>query len=379
MKQNNTFLAVVWEKARPFEAEVREKLSKDFTILAETEMFWPKHLFTKKLRAFYGFGSRFTWWNKARKCGRGAFKVIVFKDESPTWKRAATAYGNFVDMDVRVNDDKRVCRLMTGHRNVFHASLNAEETERESHVLFGCSIEDWLAARARWRIPESGELEAFFAKGDFQRIGDGSRRVCYRIPDSSLCVKSYRSEDELETRLRSDGTVERHLLASSVVREIRNCRFSDASNTSCQEWRYYATLKECLPLDVMGCFPDVLERVMVPSRGWCLVENVVSNFDGTAVRKFSREWRNADSGMRQNLLSALTRLEDVLSRQSVRFYDPPNVMVQWLSDGSFRLRILDFEPASRTLVPLDFLGGVFVEWKTRRRFARFRHDHLGVA
>lgn len=40
----------------------------------------------------------------------------------------------------------------------------------------------------------------------------------------------------------------------------------------------------------------------------------------------------------------------------MRFFDPPNILVQPVApDGGFRLRIVDFEPMSRTVVKLDQL------------------------
>ena len=75
-------------------------------------------------------------------------------------------------------------------------------------------------------------------------------------------------------------------LAPSVIREIRSHRFSDAGNTSCQEWRYHEVLKKRLPPDLLAVFPETLVRVMVPGRGWCLVEEEILNADGTPPRKF---------------------------------------------------------------------------------------------
>ncbi len=370
------FLAVIWEKARPFESAIRAEIAKDFTILAETECFWPRKLFTGKLAEFYGWQDWFCWWNKARRCGRGAFKVIAFEDQSPQWQCATSMYGRKAMMDVRVSHMKRICRRMTGHSNRFHCSVNSEETEMEAKALFGKPIADWLAERARWHIPSAEELKRHFASGDLVRLGDGSRRICYRLPGTGLCVKCYRSDDELDTRMRPDGTIETHPPRASVLREIRRCRRSDKSNTSCQEWRYHQELRQMLPPNLLGVFPDVLERVFVPSRGWCLVENEIANADGSAPRRLSAAFRDATPDGRRRLVSRFDALMAGLGDFAVRFYDPQNVLVQRGENGDERLRIVDFEPATRTLIPVDSLCPDYVRMKLRRRVARYRDVYL---
>ena len=76
----------------------------------------------------------------------------------------------------------------------------------------------------------------------------------------------------------------------------------------------------------------------------------------------------------ENELKILGRnqtFEDFLVRHSIRFFDPQTVMVQRTSCG-FRLRVPDFEPATRTLIPFEAIFPALVRKKIRRRFARFR-------
>ncbi len=370
------FLAVIWEKARAFESAIRAEIAREFTILAETECFWPRRVFTGKLAELYGWRDWFCWWNKARRCGRGAFRVIAFEDRSPQWQCATSMYGRAAVMDVRVCHMKRTCRRMTGHSNRFHCSINPEETEMESKALFGKPIADWLAERSKWRIPSAEDLERRFAAGDLVRLGDGSRRVCYRIPGTGLCVKCYRSDDELDAHLLPDGTIRTRPPKPAVLREIRRCRRSERSNTSCQEWRYHQTLRQRLPPALLKVFPDVIERVFVPSRGWCLVENEIANADGSAPRCLAAAFRDAGREERLRLLSMFDALMAGLGDFAVRFYDPQNVLVQRGADGEDRLRIVDFEPATRALIPVDSLCPAYVRMKLRRRGARYRNAYL---
>ena len=220
-------------------------------------------------------------------------------------------------------------------------------------------------------IPSAEELAALFGAGRLTRLGMGSRRACYALPGGVLCVKCYRSEDEIAEG-RHPGKTPAKPLRKAVVREIRRHRFSEGGNTSCQEWRCLAKLRRRLPPELAAVFPETLERVLVPSRGWCLVEEVVRNADGSSARKFHEAYIAAhDPQVRDRLLAALKSLCAALARHAVSFYDPQNVLVQWAADGTFRLRIVDFEPASRAFVPLDRMLPFLVGLKVRRRFARY--------
>ena len=224
---------------------------------------------------------------------------------------------------------------------------------------------------ATQKIPAAEELEALFASGRMKRLGMGSRRVCYAIPDTGLCVKCYRSEEEIAEGKHPDRLPFKPL-APSVVKEIRKYRFSDKENTSCQEWRYHEELRGRLPPDLLAVFPETMARVFVPGRGWCLVEEEARNADGSPPLKFQNACMGVmDVALRGRLLSAMEDLCESLARHRVCFYDPQNVLVQWKADGTFRLRIVDFEPASRAFVPLDKIFPCLVGLKVRRRFARY--------
>lgn len=120
----------------------------------------------------------------------------------------------------------------------------------------------------------------------------------------------------------------------------------------------------------MAAFPANIELVLLPSRGWAIVEELVSNADGTPVRKFLEEWRQVDDSSKTTLLAAYKALAVALVRHAVRFYDPQTIFVQCPTEGVFRLRITDFEPGSRLLVPIDAIPAI-TRLKVRRRFARY--------
>ena len=223
-------------------------------------------------------------------------------------------------------------------------------------------------------IPAAEELEALFREGKMERIGMGSRRVCFKIPGTKFCVKCYRSDDEIKEG-KYEGLV---ALAPSVVREITKARFDEKSNTSCQEYRYWKRLKERLPPEIFAVFPQKMECVLVPARGWCLVEERLENFGGSEPEDFRSEYFAADDIGKKRLLSAFLRLIDQFRIYAVRFYDPQNLLVQRISEDDFVLRIVDFEPATRCFLPVDSMIPSFVRMKTMRRARRWLKTQLGV-
>lgn len=217
----------------------------------------------------------------------------------------------------------------------------------------------------------SAELDEFFRSGALVRLGMGSRRACYRLRrGGSLCFKCYKSEDEIAEG-KDPGKLNPRKLEPSVVREIEKYRFDERRNTCCQEYRYWRNLKLRAPAELMSAFPETMEIVKTKSRGWCLVEELIANEDGTPIVKFLPTWRKADESGRRELLSALDSFERMLVRHSIRFFDPQTIMVQ-RTNGGFRLRVPDFEPATRTLIPIDAIFPALTRAKICRRFARYR-------
>lgn len=213
------------------------------------------------------------------------------------------------------------------------------------------------------------ELDRLLASGTLKRIGMGSRRACYRLPDGRHCLKCYRSDAEIEEG-KYPGSAVAEPLASGAVNEIRRYRYDEHRNTCCQEYRHWLKLKKRLPADLMAVFPSEMEKVLLPSRGWALVEELVLNADGSVPKKFVEEWwRDGNEHCRDDFVAEYRRLGDEFARHVVRFYDPPNIFAQRMNDGSIRLRITDFEPASRLFVPVDMVPAI-ARIKIRRRFAR---------
>ena len=215
------------------------------------------------------------------------------------------------------------------------------------------------------------EIDALLKSGKLERLGMGSRRACYRLPGGGLCVKCYRSDEEIaEGKFPGHQPIEP--LPASVIGEIRRCRFNEKRNTCCKEYEYWKALRRRLPQELADAFPSTMEMLLLPSRGWTVVEELVEDTDGSPARLFADAWKNMpDDSAKCRLLYRFRHLADSLELHAVRFFDPQNVLVQICQDGEVRLRITDFEPISRTAIPMDRFLPMFTRRKIRRRFCRY--------
>lgn len=195
----------------------------------------------------------------------------------------------------------------------------------------------------------------------FDLLGEGSRRKCYRLPGRDACVKFYRQPTEYTPKT-----------TFSVRLHIFLARHVAALNVNCQEWRYHQKLRRSLPSDLLAVFPGSIEPVYSPTHGWGIVETLILNDDGTPMRRVLAELnRLSDPAVRRQLFEAAEQLFERLAAHAVCFYDPPNAMVQWIGPATFRLRVVDFEPQGRALIPGLSKIKPYVRSKVRRRCARY--------
>jgi hypothetical protein len=192
-------------------------------------------------------------------------------------------------------------------------------------------------------------------------IGEGRRRQCYRFPGEALCVKFYRNPTTLPKNTRK-----------GVRFDITLGRHFRTLNINYREWRYHRGLKQRLPADLLALFPEHIEPVYCATRGWGVLESLILNADGTLPRRILEELTALSNPvLALRLYQESERLFDRLEKHSVCFFDLPNVLVQWTGTDTFRLRIVDFEPTSRALVPGLILFRPYVRRKIRRRSRRY--------
>ncbi len=192
-------------------------------------------------------------------------------------------------------------------------------------------------------------------------LGEGQRRRCFELPGGKFCVKFYRLANEYSKWTHP-----------SVKREIKKCRHSRKGNTCCQEYDYWLKLKESLPAQLFAAFPERMELVYHDDRGWGIVESRFRNFDGSNLKPIAVELKTLkDNELKKGLVRAFEELCEELANHAVKFYDPPNVLVEWRADGSFKLRIADFEPANRVFLPLFTNTKIYIRLRVRRRARRY--------
>lgn len=195
---------------------------------------------------------------------------------------------------------------------------------------------------------------------DLETLGQGNRRSCFRIPGKDLCVKFYLAPAEYNRKTKP-----------SIRLHIWLSRFIPCLNANCHEAGYHKRLKESLPPDLFAVFPERVEKIFSPERGWGVLESLVLNPDKSPLQRVIIEMEVADKVLRKRLFDETSLLFRRLAEHAVCFYDPPNVLVQWTGPGAFRLRIVDFEPRGRELMPCLSHIKPYVRLKVRRRCGRY--------
>ena len=192
-------------------------------------------------------------------------------------------------------------------------------------------------------------------------LGTGKRRRCYRLQGTGLCAKFYHDPLRLPARTRLSVRVN---IAWGCL-----CR---AMNINYREWRYHQYFLRSLPHDLARVFPEHTEPVHCLEKGWGIIETLILNADGSLPKTVTKELKNSQNP--KQCLVIYQETEHLLQRfaeYGVRFFDLSNILVQWLEDGTFRLRVADFEPDCRAIIPGLSHIGFYVRCKIRRRTTRY--------
>ena len=200
--------------------------------------------------------------------------------------------------------------------------------------------------------------EHLLREHELVEIGQGARRICYRIGDTGFCVKFLR-EPQDDRSGRKIGWRFRRML--------KNGRFDRRQNVNCLEAEAMNRYRQSAGPIVSAAFPETVEVVFDERRGYGVLMSYLTNADGSRIIRAEYEMEKrrdpvfADACCRQ-----IAALFEELIAASAPFFEPANVQVQFLSDGSFRLRLIDFEPVDKKLVPL-------AEWLPLVRRVNLRH------
>lgn len=150
-------LFAVWETARPYLTEIRERLATEFEILAETEIVWSDaHFVRNAARLYEGLylqdeGTRSAAGYR-KKIGGNAFVVFVVKDPTPEYTYARSVSGKIEFSNLRIVQTKYALRALvqekTGSPYAVHSTNSLQEFFFQAPLIFGVDVFlDFVAGR----------------------------------------------------------------------------------------------------------------------------------------------------------------------------------------------------------------------------------------
>jgi hypothetical protein len=178
---------------------------------------------------------------------------------------------------------------------------------------------------------------------EYELLGEGTIRCCYRKPGESFCFKFY-------ANWLSDDPVHPRSLKTRIRLLLTKHLFW--FNINMQEWRYYQRLKRRVPSEILSAFPEYMEPVYSPRQGWGLCESLLINFDGSYVRLAEEEMRRLEgTSLAEPLYRDIEAFFEQAVVHAIALYDPRNLLVQWVNPSTYRLRVVDFEPKAKAAIP----------------------------
>lgn len=104
---------------------------------------------------------------------------------------------------------------------------------------------------------------------------------------------------------------------------------------------------------VAAALPEVVETVYDPQLGYGVLMSYLTNADGSPVISAVYEMANRrDSAFSRACYGQIKRLLEDLVACSAPFFEPDNFQAQVMPDGGVRIRMIDFEPCDKKLIPL---------------------------
>ena len=244
---------------------------------------------------------------------------------------------------------------------------NVRETASDAVGFFGAALLlNWAVLFAKDKRKmlrhRPSAHEHLIRENELVPIGHGSRRQAYRIGDTGFCAKFYLPPEEC--------TADK--MKNSIRHEIAHRRFSRLLNSSSQEVYAYGKFRHDMPESVRSKMPPVCERVFHRKWGWGVLETYYANPDGTAIIPYRREIeRTKDPAVKREIYIQARDLLNELISVGALFHEPGNFHVLKGEDGSVTLKLIDFEPDPKTLIPLELMLPVVRKAKLRRKATRF--------
>ena len=247
------------------------------------------------------------------------------------------------------------------------ASHEVRDCAKEAVKFFGdVLLLNWaiLFLKDKWRVTRrrTGSLNELVFKHELVEIGRGTRRVAYRVGDTGYCVKFYYPQEQCTEALK---------MQKSIQRDVRWRRFNKARNSSSAEVYIYDLFRHTMPEDIRAAMPPVCERVYHPVWGWGILETFYTNPDGSAIRPYEDEIARSSKEDRETIYALAVDMLDRVIKAGALLYEPGNFHVLRHEDGSMELKLVDFEPESKTAIPLERVWKSFRQRKLRRKAKRY--------
>ena len=185
--------------------------------------------------------------------------------------------------------------------------------------------------------------EHLLHENELIEIGQGARRVCYRIGETGYCVKFLRDPNDKRFGRRL-GLHFRQMLLKS--------RFDRNMNLNCLEAEAMVRCRLDACAEVARAFPEVIEIVFDEVRGYGILMTLLENADGSRMIRADNEMaRRNDRKFAAECYPRLKAFLENLIEISAPFFEPANIQLQYQADGSFQLRLIDFEPLDKKFIP----------------------------
>ena len=138
------YLFVIWHRGMPEVEKILGEIRGRFTVLKQFDVTWRARDYVHNFASFYGWKSFSMWVGKVNRSGIGPFRVVLVRDERPVLSDFEKRGIPEMLLNENVFELKRVCRGMTKHSNVIHASVNEAETRHNLKALTGGTLEEFL-------------------------------------------------------------------------------------------------------------------------------------------------------------------------------------------------------------------------------------------
>ena len=137
-------LFVLWEKARRVEARILEDLGNqaDIEVIGKWELAFSGPA-AEAYPAFYGRKKPLDGRLKARKCGGGAFLLIVVRNLNPTYGSRWARDEKYYIANELMYDLKARYREWAGRKHRIHGTTSVKEFARDIFILTGHTAEEW--------------------------------------------------------------------------------------------------------------------------------------------------------------------------------------------------------------------------------------------